>query len=62
MTIYGEMMGDMPEGKMNVSTNKGLKCNGYNVPTIVINYSFSGCQRDGKKIPGTNRVAYLPDT
>ena len=62
MTIYGKMTGDMPDGNISVNVDKKLTCSGYPPGTIIINYSFSGCVRNGKNIPGTSRTGYLPNT
>jgi hypothetical protein len=56
------MLGDMPEGKMTVSVDSKMECKGYPMGTIIISYSFNGCFRNGIRIPGTSRTAYLPNT
>lgn len=61
-TIYGKMMGDMPEGKMNVNIDNKMKCEGYPAGTIIINYNFGPCNRNGVNVPGTSRTGYLPNT
>ena len=42
-SIYGKMMGDMPEGKISFYVDKHMKCEGYEVPTIVISYDMYNC-------------------
>lgn len=61
MTIYGQMTGDMPDGKMQVTVDPKLRCQGYKDGTIVINYYFPGCNRNGISIPGTSRTCFLPN-
>jgi hypothetical protein len=61
-SIYGKMLGDMPDGKMAVNVDSKMECKGYPMGTIIINYSFNACCRNGIKIPGTSRTAYLPNT
>ena len=67
-TVYDKILGNQPDGTMNVST-RVWRLPGYErAGTIVIEYKFkSGTQ--GKKHPnpghpysGTQRTAYLPDT
>ncbi|KAG5190997.1 hypothetical protein JKP88DRAFT_296909, partial [Tribonema minus] len=67
--MYGSVIGDQPEGTMNVTTSPHMHCSGYaGAGTIVINYAFSsGIQgpkhpHPGQRYSGTSRVAYLPDT
>ena len=47
-TIFGHMTGDQPNGTMNHSVNKNLKCNGYHVATIVITYHFHSGTRKAR--------------
>jgi len=61
-TIFGHMIGDQPEGKMNWTVDKNLKCNGFASGTIIITYKMDSGQRNGKQFTGTTRIAYLPDT
>ena len=61
MTIFGHMTGDQPEGNMSITTSN-QRCKGFEKDqTIVITYRMHNCTRNGKHIPGTTRVAYLPD-
>ena len=55
------MKGDMPEGRMDVKFDKNFACSGYEKGSIIISYQFNGCYRNGINIPGTSRIAYLPD-
>ena len=61
-TIFGKMIGDMPDGKMTHNVDKNMKCEGHGPGTIVINYQMFGCKRNGVNVPGTTRIAYLPNT
>lgn len=57
--IYGIMVGDQPNGTMQVTIDKKYKCDGYKKNnTIIIKYNFP----NGKNYEGTSRTAYLPDT
>ena len=61
-TIYGQMVGDQPNGTMTCTVNKLLYCQGYlDVGTIVINYNMFSGNKGDISFPGTHRVAYLPD-
>ena len=62
MTIFGHMTGDQPDGKMTVDVQRNMPCQGYEgTRTIVITYRMYSCNRNGRNVPGTTRVAYLPD-
>ena len=37
-SIYGKMLGDMPDGKMAVNVDSKMECKGYPMGTIIINY------------------------
>ncbi|XP_073490646.1 uncharacterized protein [Aquarana catesbeiana] len=65
---YGKVIGDQPDGTMNVNTNKYSSLPGYpGCGTIQIHYDIpSGIQKEnhphpGKPFTGTSRTAYLPD-
>ena len=60
--IFGKMVGDMPEGKMRVTVDNKMVCDGHPPGTIIISYQFGGCHRNGVNVPGTSRTAYLPNT
>ena len=63
MVMYGIRVGDMPPGKMSWVL-KQERCDGYSVPTWIIDYSFhSGVHPVTKNYyGGDRRVAYIPDT
>ena len=61
-TIFGNMIGDQPDGQMTHYIDKNTKCTGYHAGTIIINYNMKSGNRNGKHFPGTSRTAYLPDT
>jgi hypothetical protein len=61
-SIFGTLIGDMPQGTMTEQIDNKLTCQGHPPGTIVITYSFNGCQRNNISIPGTSRMAYLPNT
>ncbi|XP_077305892.1 putative E3 ubiquitin-protein ligase DTX3 [Lithobates pipiens] len=65
---YGTVIGDQPDGTMNVNTNKCTSLPGYpGWGTIEIYYNIpSGIQKEnhprpGRRFSGTSRTAYLPD-
>lgn len=61
-TIFGEMIGDQPPGKMSWHVVDGMHCDGYpDVGTINIGYQMSSGVRNGVHFQGTSRHAYLPD-
>lgn len=60
-TIFGKMIGDMPDGKMTHYIDKNMKCEGYPPGIIAISYQMFGCKRNGVNVPGTTRNAYLPN-
>jgi deltex-like protein len=60
--IYGKMMGDQPPGKMTVSIEPNMHCDGYSdVGTIIIYYSMHSGRIKNISFPGTGRTAYLPN-
>ena len=59
--IYGEMTGDMPDGKM-IGRIMDQSCDGYQCPTIQIIYEFNNFTRNNIKYTGTTRYCYLPLT
>ncbi len=60
--IYGKMIGDQPAGRMDVTVQEFLHCDGYpEVGTIVIHYSMHSGKRGDISFPGTGRTAYLPN-
>lgn len=61
-TIYGKMIGDMPDGKMTHYVDNKMICPGYPAGTIVIRYDMYNTHRNGVNVPGTSRVGYLPNT
>jgi deltex-like protein len=61
-SIFGKMMGDQPDGKMRVTVDPKMKCEGHPPGTIIISYSVGGCYRNGVNVPGTSRTGYLPNT
>lgn len=61
-TIFGNMMGDQPDGQMSHYVDKKTKCNGFHSGTIIITYNMYSGKRNGVNFTGTSRTAYLPDT
>lgn len=55
------MIGDQPDGEMNVSFNSSMNLSGHGKGVITINYYMKGGVRNGVPFAGTSRVAYLPD-
>jgi hypothetical protein len=55
------MIGDQPEGTMNVYTDEYMNCDGYDCGTIVVSYNFAGGVRNGRNYPSTQREGYLPN-
>ncbi len=60
-TIFGVMMGDQPDGSMNVQVNPSTKIPGHGNGAIIITYNMRGGHRNGVAYTGTSRTAYLPD-
>ncbi len=55
------MIGDQPEGTMQINVNQYLNIPGHGNGVITINYHLQSGMRNGVHFHGTSRVAYLPD-
>lgn len=55
------MIGDQPDGDMNVTFNPSIDVPGHGKGAIIINYIMKGGVRKGIHFSGTSRTAYLPN-
>jgi len=62
MKIYGIQVGTQPPGTMTARIDNNVKCSGFDVSSICIDYTFPGGKKDdGTAFTGTHRRAFLPN-